>query len=60
MEYAEDPDDLTGTVYAYVPAFVVRRMIEAHGGLLEGEIPRWCPKLSYKNHLTARDRRVTL
>ncbi len=39
MEYAEDPGNLTGTVYGYVPASVVRKMIEAHGGLLEGEIP---------------------
>lgn len=39
MEYAEDSRDLTGTVYPYVPSGVVRRMIEAHGGLVEGEIP---------------------
>ena len=39
MEYAEDSRDLTGTVYPYVPSGVVRQMIEAHGGLVEGEIP---------------------
>ena len=39
VEYAEDSGDLTETVYPYVPSGVVRRMIEAHGGLVEGEIP---------------------
>lgn len=32
MEYAETPSDPTGTVYAYVPVDVVKRLIEAHGG----------------------------
>ena len=39
IDYAEDRDNLTETVYGYVPASIVRKMIEAHGGLLEGEIP---------------------
>jgi hypothetical protein len=39
-DYAEDPSRLTETVYAYVPAAVVRKMIIAHGGLVEGEYPR--------------------
>ena len=39
IDYAEDPTDLTGTVYAYVPAAVVYKMILAYGGISEGECP---------------------
>lgn len=35
-EYAEDPDDLTGTVYGYVPVDIVNQLIEKHGGIVEG------------------------
>ena len=38
-DYAEDPRDLTGTVYGYVPAHIVRKMIAAHGGIVSGECP---------------------
>jgi len=38
-DYAEDPGDLTGTVYGYVPAHIVRKMIAAHGGIVSGECP---------------------
>ena len=38
-DYAEDPRDLTGTVYGYVPAHIVRKMISAHGGIVSGECP---------------------
>ena len=38
-DYAEDPDDLTGSVYGYVPAHIVRKMIAAHGGIVSGECP---------------------
>lgn len=34
MEYAEDEDDPTGTVYAYVPVTVVDKMLEKHGGII--------------------------
>jgi len=37
--YAENPRDLTGTVYGYVPARIVRKMIAAHGGIVSGECP---------------------
>ena len=33
-DYAED-DDLTNTVYAYVPIEVVNELIEKHGGIVE-------------------------
>lgn len=35
MEYAENKDDPTGTVYGYVPIQVVARLIDEHGGLKE-------------------------
>lgn len=34
-EYAEDPYDLTGTVYGYVPVEIVNQLIEKHGGIVE-------------------------
>ena len=41
QEYAEDPDNPTGTVYGWVPAHVIRMCIEAHGGMVEGELPNF-------------------
>ena len=38
-DYAEDPDDLTGSIYGWVPAHIVRKMIAAHGGIVSGECP---------------------
>ena len=38
-DYAEDPENPTGTVYGYVPAHIVRKMIAAHGGIVSGECP---------------------
>ena len=38
-DYAEDPKNLTATVYEYVPAHIVRKMIAAHGGIVSGECP---------------------
>jgi len=39
MEYAETPEYPTDSVYSYVPAHVVRKMIIAHGGIKSGECP---------------------
>lgn len=38
--YAEDPNDLTGTVYSYVPVEVMNKYIEEAGGIIShnGEI----------------------
>ena len=33
-DYAENPDDLTETVYKYVPIEVVNELIEKHGGIV--------------------------
>lgn len=33
-DYCEDPDDPTGTIYAYVPVRIVNQLIEKHGGIV--------------------------
>ena len=38
-DYAESPEKLTESIYGYVPAHVVRKMIAAHGGIVSGECP---------------------
>ena len=39
LDYAEDKSDPEGTIYGYVPAHVVRKMIAAHGGIVSGVCP---------------------
>lgn len=39
MEYAENPDDPTGTVYGYVPVAIVLAEFELHGGIETGKMP---------------------
>ena len=43
MEYCEDPEDPTGTVYGYVPSDLVRHLIDKHGGIASGEVPKGVP-----------------
>ena len=38
-EYAENPDTPTETVYGWVPADTVMMCIDAHGGMVGGELP---------------------
>jgi len=38
-DYAESPEKLTESIYGYVPAHVVRKMIAGHGGIVSGECP---------------------
>ena len=45
MEYCEDREQPTHTVYAYVPAQVVTNVIAKHGGMVEGEVPPGIPAL---------------
>lgn len=33
LDYAEDPDALTDTVYGYVPTELVDKVLEKHGGI---------------------------
>lgn len=39
VEYADDPENPTNSVYAYVPAQLVLAFIDAHGGIVDGNIP---------------------
>lgn len=34
MEYADTPEDPTGTIYGYVPVEVVKRELKSHGDVL--------------------------
>ena len=38
-DYAETPEKPTESVYGYVPAHIVRKMIAGHGGIVSGECP---------------------
>ena len=38
-DYAGFSRDYSLTVYGYVPARVVRKMLDAHGGIVSGECP---------------------
>tara|TARA_R110000787_G_scaffold118432_3_gene229264 strand:- start:121 stop:423 length:303 start_codon:yes stop_codon:yes gene_type:complete len=38
-EWSEDPDNLTGTIYGWVPTQVVTMVIAKHGGMVAGEVP---------------------
>ena len=40
MEWAEEPDKPTQTVYGYVPVQVVTNVLAKHGGIVDGEIPK--------------------
>jgi hypothetical protein len=40
MDWAEEPDKPTQTVYGYVPVQVVTNVIAKHGGIVDGEIPK--------------------
>ena len=39
MDYCDDPEYPTETVYAYVPTQVVTNIIAKHGGMVEGSVP---------------------
>jgi len=39
LGFAEDPENPIDSVYGYVPAHIVRKMIAAHGGVVSGEVP---------------------
>ncbi len=59
MDYCEDPEDPTGTVYGYVPSDLVRHIIDKHGGIASGEVPRGVPvygKTHYNRELYDEDR----
>ena len=39
LDFAEDSDRPTDTVYGWVPAKVIVNVIAKHGGMVEGEVP---------------------
>ena len=39
MEYCENEEKPTDTVYPYVPVQVVTNVIARHGGMIEGDVP---------------------
>tara|TARA_B100000287_G_scaffold39090_1_gene35724 strand:+ start:6739 stop:7074 length:336 start_codon:yes stop_codon:yes gene_type:complete len=43
MEYCENPESPTETVYGYVPSDLVRHVIDKHGGIKTGEVPKGVP-----------------
>jgi hypothetical protein len=43
MQFAEDPDTPTQTVYAYVPSELAYLVIAKHGGMVSGELPKGVP-----------------
>ena len=45
LEFAEDSDRPTETVYPYVPAPLVTLVIAKHGGMVSGELPAGIPYL---------------
>ncbi len=45
MQYAEDRNRPTDTVYAYVPVPVVTLVLAKHGGIIDGELPPGIPYL---------------
>ena len=40
MEFIDEVDNPTGTVYGYVPVQIVTNVLAKHGGIVEGEVPR--------------------
>ena len=40
MEWAEEPDQPTNTVYGWVPSERVSLVIAKHGGMVSGEVPK--------------------
>jgi len=40
MEFADEPDIPTETVYGYVPVQTVTNVLAKHGGIVEGNVPR--------------------
>ena len=45
LEWAEEPDNPTDTVYGYVPSDVIVTVCAKHGGVVSGELPAGIPKI---------------
>jgi len=49
MEWAEDRNDPTGTVYGWVPAERVALVIAKHAGMVSGQVPPGVAELKAKD-----------
>ena len=47
LEYAENPNRPTKTVYGYVPTTLVYLIIVKHGGMVSGQVPSGVPVFEY-------------
>ncbi len=48
MQYCEDKDKPTETVYGWVPCSIVSLVIAKHGGMVSGEVPPGVAELRVK------------
>ncbi len=49
IDWAENVENPTDTVYGYVPVSVVTNVIAKHGGIVEGEVPNGVAYLEAQN-----------
>jgi len=49
MEWAEEPEKPTCTVYGYVPTTRITLVVAKHGGIVSGELPAGIPYLQAEN-----------
>ena len=45
LEFAEDKNTPTQTVYGWVPVHIVSLVLAKHGGMVEGEVPKGIPEI---------------
>ena len=45
LEFAEDKDTPTQTVYGWVPSHIVSLVLAKHGGIVEGDVPKGIPEI---------------
>ena len=45
IDYAENPERPTETVYGWVPAAIISLICAKHGGIVSGELPKGVPYL---------------
>ena len=49
LEWADDSEHPTGTVYGYVPVDRISLVCAKHGGIVSGELPAGIPYIEVKN-----------
>lgn len=50
LNWADEPDRPTDTVYGYVPSQTVALVIAKHGGMVEGQVPAGVAELKGVSH----------